>query len=64
MRWNKVKILIDALDQQKGWAKNVDFMVWLDADAIVLDLGLRIEEVAAQYPQVILLLCNVIHLKG
>lgn len=28
-----------------------EFLVWLDGDAIVLDLGLKIEEVGKQYPQ-------------
>eukprot|EP00606_Chrysophyceae_sp_TOSAG23-5_P001617 GSChrysophyteH2.ASY1.ANO1.111.1 assembled CDS len=45
VRWNKVKLLIDALDPISGWAKDADFIAWLDADAIILDLGLRLEAV-------------------
>ncbi len=50
VRWNKVKLLIDALDPHSGWAKNVEFIVWIDADAIVLDLGFSIESVGEQFP--------------
>lgn len=50
-RWNKVKIIETALDPVSGWAKDSEFLVWLDADAIVIDLGLKIEEIGAQYPQ-------------
>ena len=45
VRWNKVKLLMDALDPISGWAKSVDFIVWMDADAIILDLGFSIESV-------------------
>ena len=50
-RWNKVKIIDEALDPVNGWAKDSEYFVWLDADAIVLDMGLKIEEVGKQYPQ-------------
>eukprot|EP00605_Chrysophyceae_sp_TOSAG23-4_P002257 GSChrysophyteH1.ASY1.ANO1.2501.1 assembled CDS len=52
VRWNKVKLLIDALDSDRGWARNTKYIAWIDADAIVLDLGLRLELVLEQqYPQ-------------
>lgn len=28
-RWNKVKLLSDALDPNFGWAKHVDYIVWI-----------------------------------
>jgi hypothetical protein len=49
-RWNKVKILIDALDPITGWARDVQFIVWLDSDLIVLDMGLKLEDVAYENP--------------
>jgi hypothetical protein len=49
-RWNKVKILEEALNPANGWARHLDWLVWLDADAIVLDMDLRIEKIVASYP--------------
>lgn len=49
-RWNKVKILIDALDPKDGWAREVEFIVWLDSDLIFLDMGLKLEEVIREHP--------------
>jgi hypothetical protein len=49
-RWNKVKILIDALDPTTGWARDVEFIVWLDSDLIVLDMGFKLEEVIGENP--------------
>lgn len=46
-RWNKVKILIDALT---GWAIDTDFIVWLDSDLILLDMGMRVEEIVDAFP--------------
>jgi hypothetical protein len=43
----KVKILAEALDPDRGWARDLDYVVWIDADIIILDMGLRLELVAA-----------------
>jgi hypothetical protein len=41
VRWNKVKILMEALNKEgKGWASHADYIVWMDADAIILDIGI------------------------
>lgn len=50
-RWNKIKILEEALHPDRGWARNLDYVMWVDADLIFLDLGLRLEQVAAEYPK-------------
>lgn len=42
-RWNKIKILERALDPADGWARNYDFLVWVDADLVMLDFSFRIE---------------------
>ena len=47
-RWNKVKVVEDAL---LGWAEESDFVVWMDADLIFMDIGMKIEEVVADYPE-------------
>ena len=49
-RWNKVKALEEALEPEKGWGRNLDWIVWLDADAIILDMNMHIEKVAASRP--------------
>lgn len=50
-RWNKVKILEMAIDPVSGWAKDLDYVMWIDADLIFLDMNLRIEQIAASYPK-------------
>lgn len=50
-RWNKVKLLDRALDPETGWARNLDYVLWVDADLVFLDMGLRLEKVAADYPK-------------
>ncbi len=47
-RWNKVKILEEALDT---WGKGLDYVVWVDADIVVLDMGLKIEDVVEAHPR-------------
>jgi hypothetical protein len=49
-RWNKVKILEDAIHPVTGWAKSSEYIVWLDSDLIFLDLDLDIELIAAAHP--------------
>jgi len=44
-RWNKVRILLDALE---GWASDREFVIWLDADLVVLDHSFRIDKLLAQ----------------
>lgn len=44
--WNKVKILEVAL---KTWAKDCDYIVWLDADLIILDMHLNLDTLVKQY---------------
>jgi hypothetical protein len=46
----QVKVLEDALDPDVGWARDLDFVLWIDADMIILDMRLRVEQIAAQYP--------------
>jgi hypothetical protein len=49
-RWNKVKILMNALDPLTGWAKDSEFIIWLDSDLIFLDMGLEFEGVVKAHP--------------
>lgn len=50
-RWNKVKILEEAIHPETGWARDLDYVMWVDADLIFLDMGLRLEQVAAAHPK-------------
>jgi hypothetical protein len=50
VRWYKIKILLDAMDPVKGWAKDLDYLVWVDADLIFLDLDFRLESVVSSFP--------------
>ena len=47
-RWNKIKILLNILSEQ---ALNSEYVVWVDADLIVLDFGLKLEVVGSFYPE-------------
>jgi galactosyl transferase GMA12/MNN10 family len=47
VRWNKVQIVLHAL---RTWAKTADYLVWLDADLIFLDMGLKLELVVKNFP--------------
>lgn len=50
-RWYKIKLMSEALDPVHGWAKNADYLVWIDADAIVMDFELSIEDIGNQHPE-------------
>jgi hypothetical protein len=48
-RWNRVKILAEAMDPQTGWLPHtVEYAVWVDADLIFLNFSRSIEEVIQQ----------------
>lgn len=48
LRWNKVKIVEDCL---RMWADSIDYIVWLDADLVVLDMGMQLDLIVQQQPQ-------------
>jgi tetratricopeptide (TPR) repeat protein len=49
LRWNKVKIVEKGL---RTWANSsVEFIVWLDADLVVLDMGMKLELIVQQEPR-------------
>ena len=52
----------EAIEPKNGWGKNLDWMVWLDADAIVLDM-VQIEKVTAAYPDAHPYVCRACRLK-
>jgi len=47
-RWNKIKVLEQAL---VGWGKELAYVVWVDADIAILDMGLTIEDVVSENPR-------------
>jgi hypothetical protein len=55
-RWNKVVVLQDALNPVNGWGRDLDYIVWVDADLIFLDLGMKMELIVAAYPDANVLL--------
>jgi len=55
-RWNKVKILIDAMDNTDDAL--TQYFVWIDADMIILDMGVKMEEIGKQYPAADILLSH------
>jgi hypothetical protein len=72
-RWNKVKILLDAIgggdvanNTPPSWmystgaavGDETEYVVWMDADLIMLDFAFQLEAVVAQYPDADLLLSS------
>ena len=51
VRWSKIALIQNALDPEFGWARGCKFAVWIDADAIILDFGMRVEAIGEQYPE-------------
>lgn len=49
-RWNKIKSILSAFHPMKGWARNLDALVYVDADLAVLDFNLSIELYLDSYP--------------
>lgn len=50
-RWNKVKIIENALHPVTGWARDLQYVVWLDSDLIILDMGMLLEEIASNFSE-------------
>ena len=59
-RWNKIHILLHALEDRLSVADNSaqdnipsqsSYIAWVDADLIVLDLSMRIETIGEMYPE-------------
>jgi hypothetical protein len=46
-RWNKVIVLMDALNSE--WADGLDYVMWLDADLVFLDMYMDLEALVSQY---------------
>jgi tetratricopeptide (TPR) repeat protein len=50
-RWNRVKIIQEALDPSNGWLRDIEYVAWVDADLIFLDLDFSLEKLTRDYPQ-------------
>eukprot|EP00981_Chlorochromonas_danica_P006590 scaffold1435_cov162-Ochromonas_danica.AAC.24 len=48
VRWNKVKALSHAFS---NWAADCDYLLWVDADLIMLDMNFKMEELIRLYPE-------------
>ena len=46
-RWNKVKIVERMLSQNRS---GNEYVVWLDSDLIIVDLGMKLELIVQEYP--------------
>lgn len=61
LRWNKIHTLVHALDPVSGWARDMDYIVWVDADLIFVDHDIRLEQIAAEFPTAHILVCSEMH---
>ena len=48
-RWNKVKIMEQALNEKSGWAKDLDYILWVDADLVFMDMELNLQQLVEQH---------------
>lgn len=46
-RWNKVIVLMDALNSD--WSEGLDYLMWLDADLVFLDMYMDLQALVTQY---------------
>lgn len=49
-RWNKIRILSDAINPKSGWANETDYIVWVDADLIMTNFSFRFEQIIDKFP--------------
>lgn len=60
-RWNKVKIIGNAIDVETGVYRTHDYVVWLDSDLIVIDFNLTLEDIIRQFPTSDIILSSEAH---
>lgn len=58
MRWVKVKVVEEAMHPANGWARDLKYLMWIDADALVVDLSLRIEQIFQDFPRAHFIACT------
>ena len=49
-RWSKVMILSEALDVDSDWAKDLDYIMWVDADLVFVNMHFSLQEIVASVP--------------
>jgi len=49
-RWNRVKILLEALDPHTGSHRAYQYLVWVDADLVFIDFSFSFEALIAAHP--------------
>lgn len=51
-RWNRVKIMDDALNTKNGWLKDVDYIIWLDADLVMINFAFQFRDLIKKHKNV------------
>lgn len=49
--WQKLDYIRSALHSTKGWARNFDYIAYIDDETNIVDIGMRIEQIFAQNKQ-------------
>lgn len=49
VRWNKVKLLYDAISESDKWTEDCDYALWLDADLIVLNMNFSLMDIVSDH---------------
>ena len=59
--WEKISYLRAALDDVDGWARDVDYLVWINDNIIIVDMGLRIESIFSKYKKASMIISEGLH---
>lgn len=63
-RWSKVKILEDALDPNTEWSRELDYVVWVDADVIFMDPFFDLDKLVRSTGDTIDIIASAEHIGG
>lgn len=61
--WEKIEYLAAALDDLNGWARHVDYLLWVDNDLVIVDIGMRVEAIFSSYKKASMILSEGMHNK-
>jgi hypothetical protein len=63
-RWSKVKILEDALDAETEWTKDIDYIIWIDADLIFMDMYMDLDKLVRSAGEDVDIIASAEHAGG
>jgi tetratricopeptide (TPR) repeat protein len=59
--WEKIEYLRNALDDVTGWARKANFLVWVDSDIVIVDMGMKVEGIFSKYKKASMIISEGVH---